>query len=715
MSALSIQPTYPIFTETDGQPLENGYIWIGTVNLDPQVNPILVYWDAALTQLAAQPIRTEGGYPVNNGTPARLYVNSDYSIRVMSKNGSVVYSSPAATERYGNLIDASTVDFSQSVSYPQGSVGEVLQFTVNVKNAPFNAVGDGVADDTAAIQAAVNFLPSGATLLFPPGSYKLTTPIAFAGKTNVTVSGYGSTVYCGALRIESYFNIDGAIGIDIIGFTFDAKMQSMPLYTPADFDDVYNCGVYTYTGAQDVTVRDCAFINLYTVAGFFRIASNVIITDCRFKSPLQTQTQKLEHLLFQTSSAIKVTNCDFDNAANTSPATNACGVFGSGITKYITIDNCTFNYCGRDNTGTHRLGVIDFYYDVDNVTVTNCVSKNTMAEFMRLSTCNSGLVSNNQIEINTNCEVGSNTMSLQSGAVFIPTANTNCRNIVVSNNVFVNDTSARIATCIGVFSYDWGAWSENVIIESNVMINFTRMVTVQGPFNGVKIANNQSVSTAGSTCGLINGLHMPSMASNYGVESDSFFNDLDISNNTISSRGQNGFIEIQYTAITTTAYMGEFNISGNIIDATLVLSDAIGISIDLRSMTPVNTTLTIENNFVQRYNYAFQINNCGNVVLANNKSQKNTNYLIQGGNLSFNAYGNITRNGLLFGKSKLSAGTVTVLGSDCNTGDNIMVSHYDKSGTSLGNLYLSNVGDGIFDINSTSATDDSNVIWQIIH
>ena len=35
MSALSIQPTYPIFTETDGQPLENGYIWIGTVNLDP--------------------------------------------------------------------------------------------------------------------------------------------------------------------------------------------------------------------------------------------------------------------------------------------------------------------------------------------------------------------------------------------------------------------------------------------------------------------------------------------------------------------------------------------------------------------------------------------------------------------------------------------------------------------------------------------------------
>jgi len=93
MSALSIQPTYPIFTETDGQPLEDGYIWIGAANLDPQGNPISVFFDAALTIPAGQPIRTLGGYPSNSGTPARLYVNSDYSIRVMNKNGSVLYSS----------------------------------------------------------------------------------------------------------------------------------------------------------------------------------------------------------------------------------------------------------------------------------------------------------------------------------------------------------------------------------------------------------------------------------------------------------------------------------------------------------------------------------------------------------------------------------------------------------------------------------------------
>ena len=93
MTALAINPTFPVFSDSDGQPLENGYIWIGTANLDPQTNPIAVYWDGALTMPAAQPIRTSGGYPANNGTPARIYSNADYSIRVQNKNGSTVYAS----------------------------------------------------------------------------------------------------------------------------------------------------------------------------------------------------------------------------------------------------------------------------------------------------------------------------------------------------------------------------------------------------------------------------------------------------------------------------------------------------------------------------------------------------------------------------------------------------------------------------------------------
>jgi hypothetical protein len=170
MSALSIQPTFPIFTDIDGQPLEAGYVWIGTANLDPQTNPINVYWDADLTISAPQPIRTLAGYPSRSGTPARLYVNSNYSIRVQNRNGSMVYSAPTATERYNEVVVTTNAEnvvynppFTGAV---ETNVEEKLAESVSVKD--FGAVGDGINNDAAAIRAA--FAASN-SVLFPSGTY----------------------------------------------------------------------------------------------------------------------------------------------------------------------------------------------------------------------------------------------------------------------------------------------------------------------------------------------------------------------------------------------------------------------------------------------------------------------------------------------------------------------------------------------------------------
>lgn len=179
MSALSIQPTYPIFTDIDGQPLENGYVWIGTENLNPQTNPINVYWDAALTVQATQPIRTLAGYPSNSGTPARLYVNSDYSIQVQNRNGSVVYSAPAATERYSDAV-ISGINASQVVYDPAGTgaVATTVQAKLReiVSVLDFGADKTGVTDSTVAFQAAIDSLPTnGGTVYIPSGSYLIST------------------------------------------------------------------------------------------------------------------------------------------------------------------------------------------------------------------------------------------------------------------------------------------------------------------------------------------------------------------------------------------------------------------------------------------------------------------------------------------------------------------------------------------------------------
>ncbi len=115
MSALSIQPPFPIFTDTDGSPLENGYVWLGTANQDPQANPIAAYWDAALTITAPQPIRTLNGYPVYQGSPSRFYTASDYSIQVLDSKGSLVYTSLNGNVSAGSAATNATGNGTQTI------------------------------------------------------------------------------------------------------------------------------------------------------------------------------------------------------------------------------------------------------------------------------------------------------------------------------------------------------------------------------------------------------------------------------------------------------------------------------------------------------------------------------------------------------------------------------------------------------------------------
>jgi hypothetical protein len=100
-------------------------------------------------------------------------------------------------------------DNSDEVSFLQSGTGAVtrtvqskLRDVVSVKD--FGAVGDGVTDDTAAIQAAVDSVETlGGVLVFPPGRYLMTSQVTinrtyaasgsnFVGERNLLISGYGA-------------------------------------------------------------------------------------------------------------------------------------------------------------------------------------------------------------------------------------------------------------------------------------------------------------------------------------------------------------------------------------------------------------------------------------------------------------------------------------------------------------------------------------------
>ena len=86
----------PLFLDGRGNPMDGGYLYVGAANSDPQVNPIQVYWDAAFSIPAQQPLRTVGGLIVNGYTPSSVYFpDSDYALRVLDPTMALVSYSPS--------------------------------------------------------------------------------------------------------------------------------------------------------------------------------------------------------------------------------------------------------------------------------------------------------------------------------------------------------------------------------------------------------------------------------------------------------------------------------------------------------------------------------------------------------------------------------------------------------------------------------------------
>lgn len=169
MPAISIQPTYPVFTGLDGLPLDAGYLWFGVADLDPQTNPTTIYWDEAMTIVAPQPIRTLAGYPVRSGTPARIFIATDYSVRVQDSKGGTVYNALFVAVEDPNVapfVIENDADQTMTISmdgddfaFTHSQAGEFLSYDYTTGDLYFAGVSAGAS--TAEIAETVN--PNGVT------------------------------------------------------------------------------------------------------------------------------------------------------------------------------------------------------------------------------------------------------------------------------------------------------------------------------------------------------------------------------------------------------------------------------------------------------------------------------------------------------------------------------------------------------------------------
>lgn len=175
MSAVNVNALYPIFTDIDGQPLEDGYVWIGVTGLEPQANPQTAYWDAALSQVVTQPVRTRGGYPLNGAAIGRLFTAAPYSIKVQNKRTSTI-----ATD-----LSASSGSGVGSISFGSTGLTPAVATDGDVVVAGTLAVANGGTGVTAAGTAGNLLTSNGTDWVSSP----LATVPAAQGGTGLTAPG----------------------------------------------------------------------------------------------------------------------------------------------------------------------------------------------------------------------------------------------------------------------------------------------------------------------------------------------------------------------------------------------------------------------------------------------------------------------------------------------------------------------------------------------
>jgi hypothetical protein len=186
------------------------------------------------------------------------------------------------------LTDATTVNAADELIISQGGITKratgaelakglnTINGTVNVKD--FGAVGDGVADDTAAIQAAISGASPWGTIFIPEGVYRVTSTItlpASSGLNGLQIKGIGNgTVIKPASTVAIVFDalgdlasfdslqIDGALTSGATGIVFRGDNNNNYVSVTNCFFGTIAIGIQLRTDSW--TVARCQFTNATT-------------------------------------------------------------------------------------------------------------------------------------------------------------------------------------------------------------------------------------------------------------------------------------------------------------------------------------------------------------------------------------------------------------------------------------------------------------------
>jgi parallel beta-helix repeat protein len=400
--------------------------------------------------------------------------------------------------------------------------------TVNVET--FGAVGDGVTDDTTAIQRALDLArdSGGGLVQFTPGkTYAVSTFLVVYDFT--TIYAYGATLRAigntGLLRNfrsdESFSLYGGHSHIQVLGGIWDGNA-----FNGSSGSVTAMTNVMGFIHGSDITIRDATITNVSSSHGVeFNSSENCRVLNCNFLGYKDNTVDSSR----QFSEAVQI-----DIAVSGSSSIPA---FDNTPSKNILVDGCYFGVsprCGKFGraVGSHTLASGQYYYGIQ---VVNCRVEGTLQEGIRGYGWRRSVIANNVIN-----GAGMSGIAMTHPNPSSAGYSASSRNISITGN-----TIERPATdsAIRVMGYS-GATCDQVVISGNSILgnaaDTANGIHVEYCSRPVVTAN--SVSSMGST-GIYNNM----------CDGGS------ITGNTVRSSASNG-INVNGSTGTT--------ISGNNVDGT---------------------------------------------------------------------------------------------------------------------------------------------------
>ncbi|CAG7653484.1 right-handed parallel beta-helix repeat-containing protein [Paenibacillus allorhizosphaerae] len=320
----------------------------------------------------------------------------------------------------------------------------------NVKD--FGAAGDGTADDTAAIQAALDYAyaQGGGTVYVPGGIYPITATLSIFARTKLELANDASIrrnssnvkpmLTNGRKGQNTGPGYDGHGDIEIAGGTWDGNSANFPTQFPH----------MSFAHAKNLVIRDTKIINNVNDHHIEVNSTNGCrILNVWFQGYLRTSRE---------AEAIQID-------LSTQSAFPHFGPWDNTTCKNVLVDGCTFIDCCR-GVGSHS--VVDGY-NHSNIRIANCHFENMSDNAIFAWNYDNLLVSGNTFQ---DCVSGID-ISSRAGEV---------HNVIVSGNILrkINPKSdwgaIRVYTPVSVATA--GGRVHNIAITGNIIEDVSGVVGI---------------------------------------------------------------------------------------------------------------------------------------------------------------------------------------------------------------------------------------------